>query len=79
VARGWESKDVEAQKDALDTERPRGRRLTPDEAARARERESLEMSRKLLARQVEESGNERYREMLKRSLVELDAQIEKLR
>lgn len=78
VARGWESKDVEAQQEAVFSERPVGVRLTIEQAARVRERGALSLTRTLLAKQISEATNTRYRDMLLRSLAEVDSKIEKL-
>jgi hypothetical protein len=81
MARGWESKDVESQVDAAE-ERARLAKmpkLSPEQAARIRERESLELSRKRVLRDMEASQNPRYRATLEAALKHLDEKIAALR
>lgn len=77
MARGWESKDVESQVDAAEERARLGKlpKLTPEEAARNRERESLELSRKRVLRDIETSQNPRYRATLEAALKHLDEKI----
>ena len=75
MARGWGSKDVESQQDALDGDRPAGPRLNEAQVAAARRRESLQLSRTRLLHQMSESSNQRYLEILRRSLAEIEAQL----
>jgi len=45
MARGWESKSVEAQQESRDTPRAEARpALSPEDAARAQQRQALELS-----------------------------------
>ncbi len=77
MARGWESKDVESQVDAAE-ERARlanQPKLSPEEAARNRERESLELSRKRVMHDMESTQNPRYRATLEAALKHLDEKI----
>lgn len=77
MARGWESKDIESQLDAAE-ERARRAKLpkpTPEEAARNRERESFELSRKRVLHDLEATQNPRYRATLEAALKHLDEKI----
>lgn len=77
MARGWESKDVESQVDAAE-ERARLAKLpkiTPEESARNRERESLELSRKRVLHDIQASQNPRHRATLEAALKHLDEKI----
>ncbi|HEX5228025.1 MAG TPA: hypothetical protein VFW44_09955 [Bryobacteraceae bacterium] len=77
MARGWESKDVESQVDAAE-ERARlakQPKLTPEEAARNRERESLELSRKRVMHDLEAAQNPRHRATLEAALKHLDEKL----
>jgi hypothetical protein len=78
VARGWESKSVEAQQaEASDkTAKPRPP-MSADEAARWREKESLRLSRQRVLQQLEVSQNPRYRKLLEDSLADLDEKLKK--
>jgi hypothetical protein len=80
MARGWESKSVEAQiedvKDgqASGTKRP----LTDGEKKSQHERDSLTLSRAYVVHQLEVSTNERYTESLRQALSEIDQKLANL-
>jgi hypothetical protein len=76
MARGWESKSVEQQQAEM-SERRRAVRapISPDEQQRNRKRESLLLSRKRLAQQLQAAGNPRHRQMLEQAIAELDRQL----
>ncbi len=79
MARGWESKSVESQIESAQAESKSGKpRLTPEEAARLRERESLELSRKRVLHDLGSAANVRYREILQSALAHLDKQLAEL-
>jgi hypothetical protein len=78
VARGWESKSIEAQQsEAAEPSRTSGRRITPEEAVNLRERESLRLARQRVLEQIEASRNPRHRKLLEMSLAELDERLRK--
>lgn len=81
MARGWESKEIESQIEAAENRTPEAAklRLTPEQIARQREIDSLNLSRTRVVQDLEKSTNPRYREMLQRSLAFLDEKIEALR
>jgi len=77
MARGWESKDVESQVEAAE-ERARLAKLTKlsaQETARDRERESLQLSRKRVLHDIETSQNPGYRATLEAALKHLDDKL----
>ncbi len=76
MARGWESKSVEAQQaEASDaTSKPR-LKLTPEAAARVRERERLRLSRQSVFQQLQQTQNPRHRELLENTLADLDRKL----
>jgi hypothetical protein len=75
MARGWESKSVEAQQaDAIDKSEPRPR-LTADTAARLRERETLRLSRQRVLQQLEATRNSRHRQLLQAELAALEEKL----
>ncbi len=79
MARGWESKSVEAQMEESHAAKPANRpALTPEQLQRERKKADLTLSRKRIAQQLDATGNERYSELLRRTLADLDAQIAKL-
>jgi hypothetical protein len=78
MARGWESKSVEAQQaDAADSNEPK-QRLTAEQAARLRQLEGVQLSRKRVLQQLETTRDPRLREMLAAALAELDKKILRL-
>lgn len=79
MARGWESKAVEAQIEALDRDRkPEGVRLTIEQLEQLRHRETLTLSRKRVQREFETTQNPRYAKMLKMALADLDSKLRQL-
>ena len=79
VARGWESKSVEAQQaEAGDRSTATRAKLTVKEAATIREKESLHLSRQRVLQQIEASANPQHRKMLEDALAELDERLRRL-
>ena len=80
MARGWESKAVESQMEAAATGRAPERRVpqTEDQIRRERERESLELSRKRVLKDIETATHERYRQQLEAALRHLDERLKEL-
>jgi hypothetical protein len=79
MARGWESKSVEAQQeDAASEQSLKKPRLTREQADRLREKESLQLSLRNVARQLEGSSNSKHRDMLERAKSDLEQRIESL-
>lgn len=80
MARGWESKAVEAQLEESEYEPA----LNPDQKISAEEKQSifkkkdLMLSRKRVLQQMELSPSERYSELLRRTLAGLDAELAEL-
>ena len=78
MARGWESKSVEAQiednkyNSSNQSSRPA---VSHEEIHKKSHRANLQLSRQRILQQLESSTNERYSEMLRRSLAELDGQL----
>jgi hypothetical protein len=79
VARGWESKSVEAQQ-AEASEKPGTRRppMTQAEAALSREVEGLRLSRRRILQDLSVQQDSRHRKMLEQALADLDQKIAKL-
>lgn len=78
MARGWDSKSVEAQiEDSASSISDRYERNnpSPEEVQEQMKKAALLLSRKQVVQQLQSSSNERYSELLRRSLVELDSQI----
>ena len=76
MARGWESKSVEAQQaEAGEKSAKPGPAMTAEEAARWRKRESLRLSRQVVLQQLEASTNPRHRKLLQDALADLDEKL----
>lgn len=75
MARGWESKSVEAQQDAATSPRQQGPNLTPDEAARQRQRTTLMLARARALADLQQACAAAHRAMLEGAIADLDAQI----
>ena len=78
MARGWESKSVEAQIDmAASNNRRAIIEKTPDpvKVERIRKKENILLSRTRVARELKQVQNPRYRELLNKALADLDAQL----
>ena len=77
MARGWESKSVEAQQMEASEQKPDARRkvLSPEQAAQARQKAVLSLSRKQVVAQLASSTNPKQRSMLEAALADLDRQL----
>jgi hypothetical protein len=79
VARGWESKSIEAQQaEAGDKSAKRGVKMTAEQAAHQRIRDGVLLSRKRVLQQMDASRDERHRLMLQKALDELDQKLREL-
>ena len=79
MARGWESKSVEAQQDeAAGRTIPEKPRLTAEQAARFREKENLLLKLQSVVHQLERSHDARHRAMLEQALADLGRKVEEL-
>lgn len=76
MARGWESKSVESQiedagEESSETQRP----LTDEERSKKRERGNWMLARARVLQQLEAASNERYKELLRQELSDLEKKI----
>ena len=80
MARGWESKSVEAQIEsaARDQKTPSKPELTAEQVRELRERENLQLSRTRVERELANSRNPRYQEILRKALADLDGKLASL-
>ena len=78
MARGWESKSVESQQTESATG-PGKKRLTAEEIERQRKRESLELSRRRVVRDLENARTDVHRAALENALAFLDEELGRLR
>ncbi|MGO9260324.1 MAG: hypothetical protein ACLQU1_29055 [Bryobacteraceae bacterium] len=77
MARGWESKSVEAQIDAAEDRKSAVllNSPAPDELESIRKKENILLSRTRVVRDLNTAQNPRYRVVLKKALADLDAQL----
>ena len=79
MARGWESKAVEAQIETAEARATSNKsKRTPEEIEKARRRESLLLSRNRVLQDLQQSRDPRYQKMLNDALAHLDAQLAQL-
>lgn len=77
MARGWESKSVEAQIEES-TYKPsiyQDQTVSPADRQVQIKKEDLLLSRRRIVQQIEGSTNERYSDLLRRTLADLETQI----
>jgi hypothetical protein len=77
MARGWESKAIEEQLAASEAEREARAEptLTAEEMDRRARKNSLELSRSRILKDLEAARNENYRALLERTLAHLEAEL----
>jgi hypothetical protein len=79
VARGWESKSVEAQIESANQRRgDGGPRLTSEQLDAQRKRDSLLLHRTRVLSDLEKCSDERYRKTLSDGLAFLEQQLREL-
>ncbi|MEX2263204.1 MAG: hypothetical protein WD696_14705 [Bryobacteraceae bacterium] len=78
MARGWESKSVAAQIEAAEDRGTSGKALTSKQVLLLQEKETLNLSKVRVLRDLENSRNPRYAEILKKALGELERRLAKL-
>jgi hypothetical protein len=79
MARGWESKSVEAQQSEAEEESSTSRpKMSPEEAALFRKTEGLRLARHRVLQQIETTTNPRHQKLLQETLSELDDQLSRL-
>lgn len=81
MARGWDSKAVEDQIETKTAERiaPPSRKVrTAEQVQKLIAKRNLEVSRAKVRHEIESTQNERYKEMLNRSLLDLERKIAEL-
>jgi hypothetical protein len=79
MARGWESKSVEAQQEeAAGRNTHENPRLTRQGAARLREKENLRLALQSVVQQIQRSHNARHRAMLEQAQADLERKIQEL-
>jgi hypothetical protein len=78
MARGWESKSVEAQIDMAEAHRPFTQQQTapsPESLELLRKKETILLSRTRVVRELDNAQNPRYKVVLTKALADLDAKL----
>jgi len=78
MARGWESKSVEAQIDAAEQHHRSAvlnRKPDPEKLNQIRQKETLLLSRTHVLHQLTTAQNPRYKAVLNKALADLDAKL----
>jgi hypothetical protein len=78
MARGWESKSVEAQQEDASRDRVRTPQLTPEEQAIAGRRATLELARARVIADLERATSPHHRRMLEQAVATIDEQLAQL-
>jgi len=78
MARGWESKSVEAQIEGADVRADRGQPLTPEQRELQRKRDGLALSRRRIVQELATARSEARRASLEQALAFLDEELAKL-
>ena len=75
MARGWESKAVEAQQDAASEARPKGPALSADEIVCRTTRDTLMLARTRALGDLQRACAPAHRAMLEQAIADLDRQL----
>jgi hypothetical protein len=75
MARGWESKSVEAQQEAVTSRQRVGPPISADEAARRGQRATLLLARSRALADLQQACAAAHRSMLEQAIADLDARI----
>ena len=78
MARGFDSKFVEAQQEEATRPKTIGPELTPEQRAAADRRKALQLSRARAAADLERATAPAHREMLEQAIASLEGELEKL-
>ena len=78
MARGFDSKFVEAQQEEAARRVPAGPARTPEQRAREAHRQSLTLSRTRAGADLLAARNPAHRRMLEQAIAALDAELDKL-
>ncbi len=78
MARGWESKSIEAQQEEATRQRPKTAPLTFDQRLKREARRTLELARTRTIDEMARATSEAHREMLKAALMSLDEKLNDL-
>lgn len=79
MARGWESKSIEAQQEEAARGKSTARPLTEEERSRAERRRTLELARTRFANDLSRATVAAHRHMLQQTLEAIDTQLRELK
>jgi hypothetical protein len=75
MARGWESKSVEAQQDAASDERSKTPNISAEDSARRAERATLSLARTRALADLQKACASAHRAMLEQAIADLDLRL----
>lgn len=75
MARGWESKGIEAQQEEAGRQRPKNLPPTPEALERRDQRRALELTRSRASADLTRATAPAHRQMLERAIEALDEQL----
>ena len=75
MARGWESKAVEAQQDAALNQQPKTPTITAEDAARRSQRATLSLARTRALADLQHACAAAHRAMLEQAIADLDKRL----
>jgi len=75
MARGWESKSIEAQQDAAAEKRSNAPKMTAEDSARRAERATLSLARTRALADLQMACAPAHRAMLEHAIAELDRRL----
>ena len=75
MARGWESKAIEAQQDAAAAPRVKTPALSPEQAAKKAERDTLMLARTRALADLQKACVPAHRAMLEQAVADLDRRL----
>jgi hypothetical protein len=78
MARGWESKSVEAQQDAANAAQTKAPALTPEQAAKKTARTTLMLARTRALSDLQKACVPAHRAMLEQAIADLDQRLSEL-
>jgi hypothetical protein len=78
MARGWESKAIEAQQEEASRGRPKGPALTEADRLKGARRRTLELARARAAEDLTRAAAPAHRQMLEQAVAALDQQLRDL-
>ena len=75
MARGWESKSVEAQQESRNNQQPKAPAVNAEEAARRSQRDTLSLARTKALSDLQRACAPAHRAMLEQAIADLDKRL----